>query len=233
MPAEPRRPSKAANPPARRLGVRAVVDSCVFARTKWMKPILGGARAGYLAPIWSPCIIAETTRLLTKLWIKHNAGDVSAASWRKYSKEAKDWFAVMTLAFEVEEDRPPYEAQWVDPPPDEWDVPIWTAALRSGASIIVTENLKDAPPEDDRGMRLYRGVLFMHPDVFIDFLQHYSDLVSTRSLPMLRDEPSLTPLVAEESTPVADTEATDFPPHLRRTIEEVLKKADEKHLGSP
>ena len=53
----------------------------------------------------------------------------------------------MTRIFRVVEDSPPHEALWAPVPSDEDDLPIWTTAVRAGAHVVVTENLKDGPPE--------------------------------------------------------------------------------------
>lgn len=51
--------------------VREVMDSCVFPRTKqWLIPLTDLAAGGFLLPMWSPLIIAESNRVLTWLWIK-------------------------------------------------------------------------------------------------------------------------------------------------------------------
>src|SRR5262249_50731987 len=126
----------------------AVVDSCVFPRRDWLDPILRGARTGYVVPIWSPLIISEVNRLLTWLWLKRHAGDQTARAWAACSAASKRWFEIMTAVFRVVDDCPPPEETWSSPR-DMWDVPIWSAARRSGAHVIVTANLQDGPPADE------------------------------------------------------------------------------------
>jgi hypothetical protein len=46
---------------------------------------------------------------------------------------------------------------------------------------VVTENLKDGPPEDDRGRRIFDGVLWCHPDLFLSMVSLWSDFVATGS----------------------------------------------------
>lgn len=156
----------------------AVIDSCVFPRRDWLDPILRAARSGYVIPIWSPLIIAEVTRFLTWQWLQRHNSDQSAATWQACSTAAKSWFTLMTAVFRIAEDCPPPEDLW-DSPRDEWDVPIWSAAKRCGAHIIVTANLRDGPPEDERGRRSFQGVLWCHPDNFPRLLERWADLVAT------------------------------------------------------
>lgn len=59
---------------------------------------------------------------------------------------------------------------WTDVPPDPWDQPIWTAAVRvreahgADLALVITENLRDGPPPRENGLRLHDGILFIHPD---------------------------------------------------------------------
>ena len=231
----PRRNAPSEHPPGPPQ-IRVVVDSNVFARTKWIGPIVDSARAGYTPLHWCPCIIAETSRLLARLWISRNEGDVSPPGWRRHADKAKAWFAVMTMLFHVVDDRPPYDPQWADPPPDEWDAPIWSAAVRANAHIIVTENLQDGPPPDEQGIRRFQGIWFMHPDFFVKLLEVWADLVTTRTLQTLEEDPSLAPLIAtseiRSSLVVAETETeSEIPSGMRSFIDDLFKKqeAEQKH----
>jgi hypothetical protein len=84
-----------------------VVDSNVFPRLRWLRPLIQAARQGYVQLIRSPLIIAEAQRLLTWLWLERHGGDLSDAAWRRCSEDAKRMFAHLTAAFHVVEDRPP------------------------------------------------------------------------------------------------------------------------------
>ncbi len=166
--------------PRRGRPLRAVVDSCVFARRDWIEPIVLAARAGYVVPIWSPCIIEEASRLLTWLWLKKHAGDsLSESVRRRHSREAHKWFGVMTAVFQVVDDRPPAEPMWTATPADEWDIPLWNAAVRGRAQVIVTENLKDGPPVDETGLQRHRGVAFVSPALFRLILEAWADFCET------------------------------------------------------
>jgi hypothetical protein len=173
--------------------LRAVIDSCFFPNTKrWLTPLIDYARAGYLELIWSPLIIAEANRLLTWLWLKRNGGDQSNASWSRCSDAAKRMFSRLTQVFRVVDDCPPHEQLWTDRPADDWDVPIWTAAVRAEAGFVVTANLEDGPPEGPDGLREHNGIVFMDLDDFLGFVAFYVDRVASittpSSLPELEGE---------------------------------------------
>lgn len=84
--------------------------------------------------------------------------------------------------FHVVEDKPPYVPAWVEPLPDPYDAPIWTAARRADADVIVTQNLKDGPPPDERGLRVFDGVLYLDPIHLPDFLAWWGDYWETNLL---------------------------------------------------
>jgi len=84
-----------------------------------------------------------------------------------------DGFTLMTDVFRVVDDCLPLEDAW-GLPRDEWDVPIWTAAKRSGAHVIVTANLQDGPPPNGREHRVFEGVVWCHPDVLPGVLDRWA-----------------------------------------------------------
>lgn len=175
------------------LPVRVVVDSCIFPQTrKWLIPLVQAAETGYLDLIWSPLTIAEANRVLTWLWVKRHGGDLSEKSWLSCSESAKKMFLHLTRVFRVVDDRPPLEDTWTEHPSDEWDVPIWTAAVRAESHFIITENLSDGPPEDVNGCREYAGIIFVHPATFLEFLNYLTDLIESEGLARIPDEFSLT-----------------------------------------
>jgi hypothetical protein len=149
-----------------------VVDSNVFARRRWMEPLIDAANTGQIVLVWSPCIIAEAARLLTWIWLKKRGADPSSdAAWSECSELAHRWFDVMTAVFRVVDDRPPSEEAWPGGPRDERDVPIWTAAVRVRADFVVTENLRDGPPPDDRGVREHDGIVYISPGDLVRMLR--------------------------------------------------------------
>jgi hypothetical protein len=155
----------------------AVIDSCVFPRRDWLAPILDGAADGFVVPVWSPLVIVEATRTITRRWVVANGGDPSITAERALSAESKRWFTRMTEVFRVSEDCPPHE-ETQPSPRDTWDVPIWNAAKRSGADIIVTANLRDGPPEDANARRTFQGVLWCHPDLFARICERWPDTIA-------------------------------------------------------
>src|SRR4029079_6470750 len=87
-----------------------VVDTNIFARRAWLGPIICAAPNEYIVPVWSPCIIAEASRLLTWLELKRRGCVFSSADARALSERAHRWFAVMTRVFQVVDGHPPYES---------------------------------------------------------------------------------------------------------------------------
>ena len=65
----------------------------------------------------------------------------------------------MAEVFHVVEDRPPPEPMWTAVPADPYDAPVWSAAARADADCVVTENLTDGPPPDERGLRVHAGIV--------------------------------------------------------------------------
>lgn len=175
--------------------IRAVIDSCVFPNTRrWLIPITQLAAGGFVLPIWSPLILAESNRVLTWLWIKRNGKETKDAAWNRCSAAAKFMFSQLTLYFRVVDDCPPQADLWKDSPPDEWDSPLWAAAQRSEAQFIVTSNLQDGPPEGADGVQEYAGIFMAHPDVFLTLIDrmvsHYAEASFLDSLPATAPVPS-------------------------------------------
>ena len=75
------------------------------------------------------------------------------------------------------DDHPPYEPDWNADVPDPWDQPVWTAAVRGNANVVVTENLKDGPPPSVEGVREHRGIVYLHPDELLRSLDVYATLI--------------------------------------------------------
>lgn len=135
-----------------------------------MEPLVDAARQGLVQLFWSPAIIAEASRLLLWLHAWKSGGRLSPSLRRETSDIAKRWFRVMSAVFHVVEDRPPHEPLWTESLSDEDDRPIWTAAVRAGVDVVVTLNLRDGPPQDADGLRVWNGLVFMDPETFIRLL---------------------------------------------------------------
>jgi hypothetical protein len=154
-----------------------------MADQQWLAPIILTAGAGYVVPLWSPCIIAETSRLHARLWMKRRGVPQTNAERRAFSDQARHWFDHVSRAFQVVEDAPPPAPLWTTEPPDPNDVPIWTAAVRAQAHFVVTSNLKDGPPPDNGGIRVHAGITYVHPDPFLGLLDLWADLTATGHTP--------------------------------------------------
>ena len=149
---------------------RVVLDTNIFARREWMEPIVESAKAGRVVLLWSPSIIAEAGRVLQWICLSQYRGPLTEAVKRATFNLARRWFNLMTTIFHVVEDRPPHERLWTDTLRDEHDRQIWIVAVRSRAHIVVTDNLRDGPPLDDDGLRIWENTVFVHPDTFIRLL---------------------------------------------------------------
>ena len=145
---------------------------------RWMTPLLAAAQRGYVHLLWSPSIIAETGRLLTWQWLQRNPSPFTRSLWDRMSRDAHSWFDLMTQVFSVVEDSPLHPAMWTLNPPDAHDAPLWTAAVRADAQVVVTDNLRDGPPPDPahEGLRLYQGRLYLSAEVFLMILNRWRDL---------------------------------------------------------
>lgn len=175
---------------------RVVVDANVFAHTRWMRAIVQSARAGHITLLWSPAIITEASRVRLWVRIRRSDGNLNNAWKCEAFDEAHRWFEIMTAVFHVVEDRPPHEPQWTESPSDLHDRPIWTAAVRSNAHFVVTENLKDGPPEDKDGHRVWGKTVYVHPDQFLDFLEGWASIVEgARPIALEGEDHSVAPLV--------------------------------------
>jgi len=160
-----------------------VIDSCVLIEQhRWLDPIVLSAQAGYVVPIWSPCIIAEANRVLTWLWIRRQPPGLSTtAAKRTLSEDAHRWFSRVSPVFESVDDRPPFEPMWTPDPKDPYDAPVWTAAVRGKAHFVVTANLEDGPPPDENAVQRYGGILYIHLDRFLPLLNCWANVSAHRA----------------------------------------------------
>jgi len=202
-------------PSSRTRPLRALIDTNVLVQRRWLAPTIAAARDGLVQPLWSPLIIAEANRYLTWRWLQRHRGVLDAHHWNACSADAKKWFSITSAAFRVVEDCPPHERLWTPEPPDAWDIPLWTAAVRGDADVVVTENLQDGPPPDVHGLRSHAGVLLLDPDAFFQVLERWTDLLEGSMLPALPESMGVGgfPAVAPERT------ESDDPPLLSSAIE--------------
>ena len=61
---------------------------------------------------------------------------------------------------------PPFLDAWPTAS-DPNDRPIWTAAVRAGASFVVSHNLRDFPPRDAAGYCAHQGIEFITAENFV------------------------------------------------------------------
>jgi hypothetical protein len=178
----------------RPLGI--VPDANVFTERVWVDRLIDEAQAGRIRVYWSPKTIEEVGRVRFWIWIKkalrmgHLPVGSSAwkALWARYSEEAHRWFARVSAVCEVIEDREPHEPAWSDPIPDPNDAWLWNAARRANADLVVTANLRDAPPIDAQGSRRHERIGYIHPRILMLLLDVWLDIRTTRRIPDDLDE---------------------------------------------
>jgi hypothetical protein len=126
---------------------------------------------------------------------------------------ARRRFEHMTTVFQVVEDAPPYASQWIYAPSDEHDRPIWTAAVRAKADVVLTENLKDGPPPDNHGVRGWGRITYLHPDEFMGLLDKIGHFYETgQQADEETGDPGLSPTVQAFLQQVDTRARTELPP---------------------
>jgi hypothetical protein len=171
--------------------LRVIPDANIFARADWVDQLLREADEGRVSLYWSPKVAEEVGRVRLWVWLKRALREERLPRgsagwkrlWRRYSVEAHDWFARVSPFIQVIEDRPPHEASWAEPHPDPNDAWLWNAARRINADIVVTLDLRDAPPADSQGAQHHEQVIFAHPRTVTALLNVWHRIRSTRSIP--------------------------------------------------
>jgi hypothetical protein len=128
--------------------MRAVIDACVLYPTVLREIVLGVARAGLVAPLWSERLLEE--------WARTAARQGGAAD----EALARGEIAALGAAFpgaRVTHDPAGEAALWL---PDAGDIHVLATALAGGAEAIITLNLRDFP----RSELAPHGVEAIHPD---------------------------------------------------------------------
>jgi hypothetical protein len=141
--------------------------------------------------------------------------------------------------FRFVDDHPPFEAQWTEDVTDQWDQPVWTAAVRGNARVVVTENLKHGPPRNADGVREHNGIVYLHPDFFLQSIDLYAHLILRPLVPIIESDEPWTPLhelEANTSTEDQDTNSeevvadeVEVPAALREAINEIMRRAESQH----
>lgn len=116
----------------------ALIDACVLVDPLKRNVLLSLAQAEFFRPRWSPEILAETEKAVRRLLEERSASDAAAS--------ARSAVQAMERAFE-DASVSDYDAIKIDLRgfPDPKDHHVVAAAVKTKASIIVTENLKDFP----------------------------------------------------------------------------------------
>lgn len=146
---------------------RAVLDSSVLvpAWSRLLLSTLAAAEPALYTPVWCEWIIAETWRVLAVQRLRR-LSVVTPADERQISASANAMLTallqVMTLVSVV----PPFDPAW-STVSDMADLPIWSAAVRSGARFIVSHNLRDFPPRNADGLCAYDGIEFVTAASFV------------------------------------------------------------------
>lgn len=163
---------------------RAVLDTSVLvpAWSRLLLSTLAAARPAIYTPIWCEWIIAETWRVLAVQRLRH-LPSLTAADERQLTVSANTMLTALLQVMAFVSVVPPFDAAWTDMA-DANDLPIWSAALRSGARFIVSHNVSDFPPRDGDGLCAYAGVEFVTAEHFVrEILGLEPDLVAPLPIP--------------------------------------------------
>jgi predicted nucleic acid-binding protein len=130
--------------------IRVVLDACVLYPTVMREVLIGVARQGVFAPLWSERITGEWVRAAAKLGAKAQA-------------QAEGEAALLQAAFpqaRVAVDAPLVEQLYL---PDPNDTHVLAAAMMAQAPLIITQNLRDFPP----ALLADHGISRASPDDFL------------------------------------------------------------------
>ena len=147
--------------------LRAVVDTSVLVPV-WSRVLLvdlAAAQPALYTPIWCEWIIAEAWRVLTVQRLRQQA-TFSPADERRLAASANAMLTTLLQVMEFISVVPPFDEAWPTAH-DVNDLPIWTAAVRSGADFIVSHNTRDFPPRDAAGLCAYRGIELITTENFV------------------------------------------------------------------
>lgn len=158
------------------MSIRAVIDTSSLVSSRLRRELREGAALGLYTAIWSPWIIAEMNRVLTRLWLckppsEQGRCDCSQANRGRCGESAKRMMELLLPAFELGHPLPPYPVPW-ETLKDAWDVPIWAAARLSGAQHVVSENTLDYPPAQPDGRDVHEGIEYPGGDRFLALISN-------------------------------------------------------------
>lgn len=196
----------------------ALLDACTLIPIRLTTVLLWLADAGLFEVLWSDAILDEVERNLPKVGIS--------------SEQAARRVGTMRWGFGAAALVDDFEHLIPDMTCDAKDRHVLAAAVRGGADMLVTFNLKDFPPDSTDG----HGIKVVHPDVFLTRLlaERPNDVVAAleRGTAALRKPPqtmceflaSLTPTVPMFANMAADAAAS--PPEPMSPVP-ALVSADE------
>lgn len=134
--------------------MRAVIDACVLYPTVLREIVLGVARRGLIAPLWSERLLEEWARTAAR-----RGGPADAVL-------AQGDIAALGACFpdaRVRHDPGIEAALWL---PDAGDIHVLATAIAGKAEIILTLNLRDFP----RAEMAAHGLSAVHPDAVLSAL---------------------------------------------------------------
>lgn len=117
------------------------------------------------SPVWCEWIIAETWRVLTVQQLRR-LPSLTAADERRLSASANSMLTTLLQVMTFVSVVPPFDPAWIGIG-DMNDLPIWSAALRTGARFIVSHNVRDFPPRNADGLCAYAGIEFVTTESFV------------------------------------------------------------------
>jgi hypothetical protein len=209
-----------------------LVDSNAFGRRAWIQTLVDAALAGCILLYWSPTIIEEMARMRQLIWIRNwlrqGGTTFTEGVRRRFSEEAHRWMDFIGPHFHVVEDKPPFAPAWVDQMPDPYDAPIWTAARRAQATVIVTQNLKDGPPKYEHGVQVFADVLYLDPADLPAFLMWWGDYYASGGLGS--SETSWNPTTDGDPDRTASDVASDSA--LSPAIRELILDLQRRRVGA-
>lgn len=163
---------------------RAVLDSSVLvpAWSRLLLSILAATRPVLYTPIWCEWIIAETWRVLTVQRLRRLPA-MTADDERQLSASANTMLTALLHVMSFVTVVPPFDLAWAGAT-DAEDLPIWSAAVRSGAQFVVSHNLRDFPSRNADGLCAYDGIEFITAANFVaDILGQDLDTVAPMPIP--------------------------------------------------
>jgi PIN domain-containing protein len=146
--------------------VRAVLDASVLV-ARWSRLALSAAAvpsARRFQPKWCEWIIAETWRVLAVRWLRQSPARIHDDATLTHAANAMLLALLPTM--ELVSVAPPFEAAWPELR-DHYDRPVWAAALRAGASFVISHNLRDFPQRDRDGLCRYAGIEYVTAENFL------------------------------------------------------------------